>query len=196
MSLSADKIWYDDVQVLWRRWKEFFPSAQHTPAERVNALVRLILYATLAIYVYNRQARTLVVGAGAVAVVSFAFGQRISHESYPAKPSQPLVAGGATGSCTPPTKDNPFANVLLTDLKDAQRPPACPYDAVKQDITKHFNAGLFRNAADVYETENSQRQYYTMPVTTTIPDTGSFANFLYGGMTNCKEDARFCPSRM
>lgn len=188
--MSRDKIWYEDVHVLWRRYAEFFPTADQTSEEKVNALVRLVLYATVAVFAYNREPRTLVLGLAVVAVVSFAFG-RNRTEKYPAEP----IASLGTNTCTPPTKDNPFANVLLTDLaKD--RPPACAYDNVKDDIRKHFNDGLIRNATDIYERENSQRQFYTMPVTTGIPDTGAFANFLYGGMKSCKSNMADCPSRL
>ena len=191
--MPSDKIWYEDVQVLPRRWKEFFPTSDQSSEERVNALVRMVVYATLAAFAYNRQPRTLVLGAAVVAVVSVAFGQRRS-EAYPSKPAD-VAPHTAAGACTPPTKDNPFANVLLTDLGKV-RAPACAYDSVKDAIRTNFNDGLIRNATDVYERENSQRQYYTMPVTTNIPDTGAFANFLYGGMKSCKDTPAHCPSRI
>lgn len=192
--MPSDKIWYEDVAILPRRWREFFPTADQTPSERVNALVRLILYSSLAVFAYNRQPRTLVFGAAIVAVVSFAFGQQ-KREAFPtaAKAGTPLVATG-TAKCTAPTKDNPFANLLLTDLNKGL-PPACEYDSVKDDIRKNFNDGLFTNSTDVYERENSQRQFYTMPVTTGIPDTAAFSKFLYGNMTSCKEDASQCQPR-
>lgn len=193
---QGDAIWYDDIGVLAKRWNEFFPAADHTPTERVNALVRLVMYCTMGIFVYNRSMRTLVVGATIIALVSYMFASERGKEAYP-KPSQPLVVAKEDGlRCTPPTKDNPFANVLLTDLSK-DRPPACEYDSVKDDIRKHFNNGLPRNATDVYELENSQRQFYTMPNTRSIPDTGAFAKFLYGTPTSCKDTPADCPpSRM
>lgn len=194
--LQGDKVWYEDVSVLVQRWTEFYPRPDHTTEERVNALVRLTLYATLAAWAYNRQPRTLVFGAGVIALVSFAFSSR--KEMLPSS-SGMAVAGrllAGPGTCTPPTRDNPFANVLLTDLGKPSRPPACAYDAVKDDVKANFNAGLVRNASDIYERENSQHQFYTMPVTTTIPDTAAFSNFLYGGMRSCKTDAAACPTRL
>ncbi len=193
-AIPGDKVWYEDVGVLVLHWTEFYPRADHTNEERVNALVRLAVYATLAAWVYNRQPRTLVIGAGVIAVLSFAFSSR--QESFPVGVEGRLAAGGAGGQCTPPSRDNPFANVLLTDLGKPSRPPACAYDTVKEDVKANFNAGLVRNATDIYERENSQHQYYTMPVTTTIPDTAAFANFLYGGMRSCKTDAAACPTRL
>jgi hypothetical protein len=190
-------VWYDDVGVLARRWSEFFPSPEHTHAERVNALVRLVAYATLATFVYNRSPRTLVMGAGIIALVSFVFSRGAQGtETFP-KPSATLTTLSENATCTPPTKNNPFANVLLTDLGAAkERPPACQYDSVKDSITTFFNDGLFRNAADVYGRENSQRQFYTMPSTRRVPDTGAFAKFLYGDMKTCKQDQAHCPPLM
>lgn len=195
--MRGDKVWSEDVAVLWKRPAEFFPTADQTSEERINAFVRLALYASLASFAYNRQARSLVLGGAAVAVITLAF-RGGSGEAFPvSRNSEPVqTAQARADGCTPPTKDNPFANVLLTDLKqNADRPPACAYDSVKADIRTHFNDGLMRNSLDVYEVENSQRQFYTMPVTNGIPDTGAFANFLYSGMKSCKSDQSACDVR-
>lgn len=102
---------------------------------------------------------------------------------------------GGKPACTASTPDNPFANMLLSDLaSDPGRPPACPYDSQKDLIRANFNRGLVRNVYDIYERENSQRQFYTMPVTTSAPDSLAFAQFCYGnsGRPTCKEDPTRC----
>ena len=72
--------------------------------------------------------------------------------------------------------------------RDADRAPACDYDDMRADISKNFNEGLYRNITDVYDRENSQRQFMTNPVTTNIPDTVAFAQFAYGSEARgCKE---------
>jgi hypothetical protein len=193
--MKGDPVWYNDVAVLWKdgRLREFFPAVDQTPEERVNALVRLIAYASVLSFAYNNHLRTLVIGGGIIAVVSLAFKPN-RNERYPSSATDPVTTAQALGSppCTKPTRDNPFGNFLLTD--DTSRAPACMYDDVKDDVHKHFNEGLIRNATDVYQKENSQRQFMTMPVTSTIPDTAAFANFLYGGMRSCKVDPSYCPS--
>ncbi len=98
-------------------------------------------------------------------------------------------------SCTLSTPDNPFANMLIGDLaNNPGRPPACKYDVHKDQIRENFNRGLVRNGYDLYEKENSQRQFMTMPVTTSAPDTIAFAHFCYGnaGRPTCKEDPSRC----
>jgi hypothetical protein len=80
-------------------------------------------------------------------------------------------------------------------ITDPGRAPACSYDApgVADEMRRGFNRGLFKNLEDVYEVENSQRQFYTMPVTTSAPDTIAFAEFLYGSRgKTCKEAPEKC----
>jgi hypothetical protein len=240
-----DEAWYREVRVLWRRPLEFFPTRDHTPAERLNSLVRFVTYASLGVYAYNRRPKTLVLALAAVALLSVAFWMRPadpaprfravgdddgtndrlnrladaaadasttgaaagSTNAANATSGPPLMtarvkaraeaakraAGAGGGECTWSSRTNPFANVLLTDYADdPERPPACDYDAMKHDVRRNFNRGLIRSTLDVYERENSQRQFYTTPVTTTYPDTKSFAEFVYGTKVGCKENTAKC----
>jgi hypothetical protein len=97
-------------------------------------------------------------------------------------------------SCVRSTPDNPFGNVLLTEYgDDPHRPEACAYDTQRDAVRANFNKNFPRNLTDVYEVENSQRQFMTMPVTTGIPDTAAFADFVYGsGLRGCKYDNNNC----
>ena len=98
-------------------------------------------------------------------------------------------------TCTKSTPDNPFANVLLSDLADdPARPPACKFDAHSDLIEKNFNMGLVRNEYDVFDKESGMRQFMTMPVTTATADTVAFAHYCYGnaGRPTCKEDPSRC----
>lgn len=211
--LASDPVWYEDVRVLVRRPAEFFPGRDQSPEERVNSVVRLIAYCTLGLYLYRRQGKFLAFGAGAVAAVSLAHHYGAAARG-PSSSKAASVVGGrgdrraasmggvrvknalkARRACTLSTPDNPFANVLLTDLADRpNRPPACKYDDQKDLIRDNFNRGLVRNVYDVYEKENSQRQWMINPVTTSTPDTVAFAQFCYGnaGRKTCKEDPSKC----
>lgn len=209
----SDTAWYNDVTVLARRPDEFWPSRRQNDQERLNSLVRLVAYTALAIYLYRHDLKFLSFGLGAVSFLSLVHRFGAPREGCclpgrPPVPSRPPPGGGAarrspaarrdgfsTEACTRSTPDNPFANVLLSDLAtNPGRPPACTYDAHKDDIAKNFNKGLVRNVYDVYDRENSQRQFMTMPVTTSTPDTTAFVRFAYGsaGRATCKEDPSRC----
>ena len=187
--MQRDPIWYDDIGVLSRKWTDFFPRASMSTEERTNAFVRLILYVTLGVYVYNRDARGIVFGAVLVAIVSGLHRQTIE----PFAPALPTVSSNQQQQhpCKKSTPENPFANYLLTDNPDD--PPACPYDDHKDLIRENFNRNLFRNPEDLFEKQNSQRQFFSMPHGK-VPDTKAFAEFLSGGMSRrvCKEDTAAC----
>lgn len=190
---TSDPAWFDDVRVLATRWHEFFPKASHTHEERLNSLVRLCAYLSVALFAYTGQAKLLAVGLGSAAALSVAaYGGggrwRTGGGRGPPPPVDAgfeLYSGSGGGACQLPTRDNPFANHLVTD--DPDRPPACEYDAVKDRVRHAFNAGLPRNVFDVHEKENSQRQYHTMPVTTAVGDSRAFAEFCYATPPSRKE---------
>ena len=89
-------------------------------------------------------------------------------------------------SCRRPTKDNPFMNWGLYDKSFKK---ACDINDldIKEKVEKDFNEGLYQNIGDVYQKNNSQRQYYTMPVSSGISDQTEFANWLYKVSPTCKE---------
>lgn len=192
--MSGDKVWYREPAVLARRPAEFFPSRSQTPDERVNALTRLIAYVALGVGLWRGDARALLAAVAAAAALSavHAFGGDEAYSGPGRRFAQDNRARG--GKCVRSTPENPFGNVLLTDLADdPERPPACDYDSMRPDIDANFNRGLFRNLTDVYDRENSQRQFMTNPVTTSIPDTIAFAQFAYGSEARgCKETPAAC----
>lgn len=200
MQATSDPVWYRRPSVLAARPLDFFPRADQSGAERANALVRLVAYATLAAWAYgwmHRRAsapRHALLGLGLAALVSFAY-----DADADARP--PSIGGlvtcahaqrGATRRCVASTPDNPFGNALPGD--DPRRGPACPYDEQADLVRRNFNRGLVRDAYDVWDRQNSQRQFVTNPVTTPVQDTVAFANACYGnpGRRTCKEDTRAC----
>jgi hypothetical protein len=98
-------------------------------------------------------------------------------------------------ACIAPTRNNPFMNVTIDQYTDFPlRPKACPYDRMEAEVSKEFNYDLYKDVGDVFSKNNSQRQYYTTPITQTSNEQGDFARWLYGtpvGST-CKEDTRNC----
>lgn len=188
--MQRDPVWYDDVGVLSRKWAEFFPRASMTTEERANAYVRLILYVTCVLYIYNRDARGVVFGFVLVAVVS-ALHRRTIEPFAPAFPVSTATGTSSPRPCKKSTPENPFANYLLTD--NPNDPPACAYDDHKDLVRDNFNKNLFRNPEDLFEKQNSQRQFFSMPHGK-VPDTKAFAEFLSGGSSRrvCKEDTTAC----
>jgi hypothetical protein len=103
-------------------------------------------------------------------------------------------------NCTKPTIDNPFMNYTVGDqIKNPKRNPACSIDLkIKKDIIKNF----YKDYKDPYQTpfeemfknkfKPSDRNFYTMPVTTATNDQKGFAEKLYGTIGLCKSNNERC----
>ena len=102
-----------------------------------------------------------------------------------------------------PTKDNPFMNILIPEIKyDPKRKPAAPTfnpivekeinETVKDVITEKFNdknikEKLFGGLGEEL-TFNRSMIPFTANANTTIPnDQDGFANWLYGPLNSCRD---------
>jgi hypothetical protein len=105
----------------------------------------------------------------------------------------------------PTTKQNPFGNVLLTDIMDdPERKAAAPSfnPDVHEDITSAVkkqtqmlnpdiistNKQLYGDLKDNYDLDNSMMRFYSTANSRVTNDQGSFGSFLYGNMPSAKED--------
>jgi hypothetical protein len=97
-------------------------------------------------------------------------------------------------SCRRPTKDNPFMNPPVTDFGKENIPVACNSDDedIKKNIERNFNVDLYRDLDDLFDNKNSQRVWYTIPVTSIPNDQESFANWLYKTDYVCKSNQDAC----
>jgi hypothetical protein len=93
-----------------------------------------------------------------------------------------------------PTPENPFGNFnQITDPRD--RPPAMKsFDnpEIRREMKDNFERNLFKDAGDLFDKANGQRQFYQMPSTESAPDTIAFAKYLYGTDPTCKENNTYC----
>ena len=95
-------------------------------------------------------------------------------------------------SCRVPTKDNPFMNPLLNEYSNDKipQPGSCPsYNnkGVQKRVEDLFENGLYKDFKDVFNKNNSQRQFYTVPGKTVPNDQASFVQWCYGPPPTCKE---------
>jgi len=99
-------------------------------------------------------------------------------------------------TCKRPTSDNPMMNLSAVDHGNQNVPAACNANdsEIQNDIKINFNKDLFRNVDELWEKENSQRQFYTMPNTAVPNNQKEFAEWLYKMPTSniCKEDQYAC----
>lgn len=98
-------------------------------------------------------------------------------------------------TCRKPTAENPFTNIVFADYLDAGNiAEPCNVDNkdVQKSINQLYNSNIYRNIEDVFERENSQRVFYTVPVTTVPNKQTEFAEWLYKTGPTCKENSANC----
>ena len=199
-----DPFWSEDPKILVTRARliEFVPTSDMTWKERLNALARLSIYASLLLTMYQGKSWPLYIGLTGLLVTLFLFrfGPRPvpvptdAPNDHPTSESPNPFVPGDQPKCIPPTRNNPFMNVLQNEYIDnPTRPPACDYDAAKEQVEKHWGYNLYHDIDDaLWDRNNSQREWFTMPWTTIPNDQGSFVNWCYRTGPTCKTDQTAC----
>jgi hypothetical protein len=180
---QEDQLWIDDPTILTNKHRliEFFPTENMKVTEKVNAVTRLLIYLGVLLSIIYMSSEYMFIPLIGMAIM------------YVMKQHSPQLIGGGGLPDNPvqmPTKDNPFMNVLISDYVDnPTRKPAGDLEdpEVRALVDKHFNSGLYKDVNDVWDHNNSQRQFYTNPSTTIPNDRDSFAKWCWGTPMTCKE---------
>jgi hypothetical protein len=94
-----------------------------------------------------------------------------------------------------PTINNPFTNIAFTDYLDygnLAEPCNIDDEDLQNKMQNLYNSSIYRNIDDVWERENSQRMFYTLPIQTVPNSQSDFANWLYKTGPSCKENTQNC----
>lgn len=195
--MSSDKFWFKDFPILFDkdRLTEFFPNKYMSHSEKLNAILRFSIYASILLIMYYRNGNLLIIPL-------FIAGLTLYIHKYSKLPMdddkiERLIE--LEGECKIPTKDNPFMNLLVHELNDGPKKQNCSIEDedVKEEIEQHFNHNLYKDVNDIYDKNNSQRQYFTVPQTDEFGakagDSVAFAKWLWNiPKPTCKEDAGQC----
>jgi hypothetical protein len=201
-SAERDLFWSYNPTVLFdkKRLVEFTPTADMTQEEKLNAVTRLTLYIGIVMLAYTRAIWALYIPILGMFFTLFLYqmSRKQRGEKHPT-PRDPTLALKDNDIilrppfCTPPTRENPFMNITMDEYNSApDRPAACEYPGVDVETNDHFNYDLYKDIDDLWEKNNGQRQFFTMPYTTIPNDQGSFAKWLYDVPQTCKEDSSNC----
>lgn len=210
--------WYQDPNILFdtKFIFEFFPLNNMSFNQKLNALSRTIIFATIILFIFKRSLGLLL--GSFVSLLSiyihYTFHQKkkegFDTDSFEVRnPALDYLRDNniavPKNMFQPPSSKNPFSNALLTD--NVNRKPAAPIvnQNVKNNILKQAiqlvnesNPGqpeisdkLFTNLGDMLGFEQSLRQFHTTANTTIPNDQGAFADFCYGSMNSCKSGNLF-----
>lgn len=195
--------WFQEPSQLWKTDKlaEVIPTSSMSYPDKHNALVRLSIYIGLVLTIIFRCYLWLYVPLLTMCLSYILYAVRTSQPpmSITESMSQKLDTTsldkvydaqnelehftGTVSDATYPTSSNPFMNPMPFD--DRTRPEAAENQGAK--IERQFNRTLFREVSDIFNKENSQREFFTVPNTTYPSNQTGFAEWLYKVPTTCKD---------
>lgn len=201
-SVMSDPFWLDEPSILFQsdRIANFFPTYTMTFIEKLNSISRLAIYLGVALYIVSSNYNWLYLAILVPIFTVFMYKSQKDNietyfNNYDSLDNQINKMELLTPETVKPTVNNPFMNINLI-TSDRNRAPATASwndDKVMADIEEKFNYNLYRDSGDLYNKNNSQRQYVTMPSTTIPNDQTTFAKWLYGlPHKTCKEGSIYC----
>lgn len=184
-NIENSKIWYMDVLdfVSFKNLHDFFPNSAQTKSEQLNSIFRFSLYLAILFYFYNQNENVFIIPF-LVGIYTF-----ISYNIYINSVKYDNFSNSIHKNAKEPTINNPFMNPNLiiqdensdTTLKNVLEP------TTQRHIQELFNKTTVQDSNDLFERNNANQRFYTVP-STTIPNKQSdFANFLYGDMKSRKQ---------
>jgi hypothetical protein len=187
----GDKFWFDYPQILIHedRLSEFYISKDMTTTEKLNAIVRFFIYTSILSTLYTNNTRFLLLPFLALAITYFIHSNSSEKYDQTEEMASSEINEFDEIDVKVPTIDNPFMNPSLFDnpstFKATDYSDNSPEsNAIKQEIYKKFSHNLFKDSNDIFDTNNSFRQFYTVPNNiNTFDDTKDFlfGSFATGG---------------
>jgi hypothetical protein len=159
----------------------FIPSSEMTFVEKINAITRFSIYAAIILFLLHGDLFIFFVPIIGMLFIYFVISQSQHMESL-----KEDFGNVKKNAYTEPSNDNPFMNSLPFDNPNRLKAHP-PTTSTKAKIEKSFDFNLYKDVTDVYGNNNSQRQYYTMPSTTTPNAQDEFASWLYNKGPSHKE---------
>lgn len=191
-----DEFWPKEPRILLKRPNEFWPTREMQTSEKLNAMTRFMIYASVLLTLLKNDPFYLLF-MSIVLLVIVITGKTRNFDSMftnlqPAH-NYPNQNRMTKKKCQTPTRKNPFANVLMTDYENnPNKEPACPSDYVTNDIDKVFYSQFPKDKFDVFNTKFEQRQFFSTANTMIPNDQNAFAQYCYGTGPTCKENTKNC----
>lgn len=194
-------LWTEKISILYEKKYlfEIIPNKNFDFNRKLNSLLRLSIYYSVIIYLFDRKKSNMFYIPFVVAIVTYVLSRKYK-ETFLNITNQNLMNDLKTGndlikdlsgSCKTPSKDNPFMNPEIYDYNTQNmNTPACTSYNNKglQNVSENiFNESLYRDVNDIFGKNNSQRQFYTVPGNSIPNDQDTFAKWLYARPRSCKE---------
>ena len=209
MNTMNNIFWTDDISILFIKSKlnEFIPTDIMTLEEKLNALMRFSIYLSLILIIYNKNYLNLyiIIITGLLTIFLYKYYNKVVKEETVSNVldkfnmeennivfNKNTKKNDNTNKCIKPTYLNPFMNRLMFDKEPDLENCSLDDPEISEKIETNFNNNLYKDIGDIFNKNNSQRQYYTNSITSNPNDQNKFANWLYNTSETCKENNFNC----
>ena len=168
-----DKFWFDNLDILisTNRLIEFIPTNSMNFAEKLNAIVRYIIYLSIVLIIYTGQLTWLLLILLGLLITYF-----IYYSEYAEKFK--LNSRKTKENCIKPTKNNPFMNPLLYSKNNIGYGKSCPYTKKNaKKINKLYYKDVNKNFDVIGKNLYGERNFYTVPQS--VNKRSDFVDFCY-----------------
>ena len=212
MTDTINNFWVNDPYVLIDndKMKNIWPKENMTYYEKLNSITRLIIILSILGFFISKSTRIIVTALITLGIIYFLY---IVHENK-MKDRETFMKEGFSNERTynkikknfkPISTQNPLGNVMLAEINgDPNRKPAPPafnpnaekeINEKTQDAVAVINSDnpgikdkIFKDLGDSFIFDKSfMRNFYSTSNTKVPNDQDSFAKYLYGDMTSCKD---------
>ena len=180
-----EQIWFKDPAVLFtsENWSKFVPLQGMSTAESLNSVVRFSAYFAIFLFLANGSTAyilTIPIVMVFTVVLYNLFPNGKTLEAFTEKMTRNTVY-------TMPSQNNPFMNVLLTDIPDnPNREDAAPTNRrdVKSEIYKNFQktSEIHMDTTDLFDQTQAMRTFHTMQSARVPNDLDGFKKWLSKGL--------------
>lgn len=202
--------WLNDPTILYDKNYIFnlWPLENFNKNEKLNSITRLIVILTFIGYFITKNYFILITSFITLIIIVFIH-KNFINELILKKNNFSNIKEGFTDqqyyhnmkhNLTNPTKDNPYMNVMLTEINsNTNRKESAPaynkavqpiiHDSIKQIVRDNFNDNSIDSK--IYDNEqefiSNNRHFYTTPNTRIPNNQKAFAKFCYGKMAHDKD---------
>lgn len=180
---SKEQIWFQDPKNLFTKDNlvSFVPTPGMTTTSALNTVVRFTVYFTTLLFVITHNTNYILL------LPTVLFLTYVLYTLFPNGKKLEAYLNSNTEEFTMPTSDNPFMNVLLTDIGDnPNRPDAAPTSSktVRAKISKAFQHtnDLYMDTTDMFDQAQAMRTFHTLQSAKVPNDQDGFLAWLSKGM--------------
>ena len=181
----SEQIWFKTPHVLFgaSTWTRFVPMQSMTTTEALNSVVRFSIYSSILLAILTRSTSYLA-AIPVVALVSI-----VLFELFPNGKQLDSYFSSAKKTIekfTMPSPNNPFMNVLLTDIldnpnRDDAAPTGTPEVRSAIDTAFQSTTDIYMDTSDVFDQTQAKRTFHTIQSSKVPNDQDAFLNWLAKG---------------